>query len=167
LFSGRVDCPHIDDLAQEYDRRLLAGEAQEQSNPIPIITRRRDGLQHQHPFHKALAAAVEKPLGELIAAEEKKARLDRGREGSRLRRAFDILGRDLARLMDEDLREIQEDGLPVSVNGRGEVPPIRLIPEEVVAYMGENKTITLQVRKDLLVEEAQIMMEPEGVIQCC
>jgi hypothetical protein len=73
-FSGRVECPYIDQLALEYDQRLIAGGCQSDKNPMPIITRRRDGLQHAHPLYKTLAAAVEDPLGKLIAAEERKAR---------------------------------------------------------------------------------------------
>ena len=61
-FSGRVECPYIDDLAREYDECLAQGIDQSRTNPIPIIGRRRDGLQHVHPFHKQLAAAVQKPV---------------------------------------------------------------------------------------------------------
>jgi hypothetical protein len=73
-FSGRVECPFIDELARQYDQRLEEGKNQDERNPIPIITRRRDGLQQAHPFYRVLAAAVEKPLGDLIALEERKAR---------------------------------------------------------------------------------------------
>lgn len=163
-FSGRVECPYIDQLAQEYDRRHLADQPQDDRNPIPIITRRRDGLQEAHPFYKALAASVEAPLGELIKEEEKKAKESSGTESSTMRRTLDALGRDLARLIDEDLRELEEEGL----SGYGEVgssvPPIKLIPEQVVLYMGEAKTLTVQVRADLRPADVEVELDPEGVI---
>ena len=123
-FSGRVECPYIDQLAAEYDHRLVVGEGQDEKNPMPIITRRRDGLQHAHPFYKALAAAVEGALGKLIVEEERKARETSATENIGMRRALDSLGRDLARLIDEDLREMDEDGLTGGPGGK-EVQPSR------------------------------------------
>jgi hypothetical protein len=162
-FSGAVECRYIDDLASEYDRRFLAREPQDPSNNVPIITRSRDGLEHNHPFYRALAAAVEKPLGELIAAEEEKARGEGVNETAGLRRALDALGRDLARLIDEDLREIDDEGLPPEEGG--DVPPLKLVPEQVVTYMGEDKTVTVQVRADLGAQEATAEVEPGGVVE--
>jgi hypothetical protein len=164
LFSGHVECPYIDELAQEYDRRHLKGEPQDAKNPIPIITRRRDGLQEAHPFYKALAAAVEGPLGELVKEEEKKARESSGHESPKMRRTLDALGRDLARLIDEDLRELEEEGLAGVDQPGSKLPPIRLIPEQVVLYMGEHKTLTVQVRSDLKTTEIDVEVDPEGVI---
>lgn len=163
-FSGRVECAHIDQLALEYDRRLVAHEPQDEKNPIPIITRRRDGLRQEHPFYKALAAAVEKPLGDLIREEEKKAKESSGHESAKMRKTLDALGRDIARLIDEDLRDLEEEGLPGVGEAGSNIPPIRLIPEQAVLYMGEDKTLTVQVRADLKLTEIQVEVDPEGVI---
>jgi hypothetical protein len=138
-------------------------EPQEPSNNVPIITRSRDGLEHNHPFYRALSAAVEQPLGELITAEEERARGEGVHETPRVRRALDVLGRDLARLIDEDLREIDDEGLPPEDGG--EVPSLKLVPEQVVTYMGEDKTVTVQVSADLGVQEATAEVEPGGVVE--
>ena len=162
-FSGRVKCDYIDELAAEYDSRLVAHEPKEEPNPTPIISRHRDGLQRGHPFYKAMALAVENPLRELIAAEEKRSRNLIGEESPELRRSFDALGRELARLVDEDLRELEEEGL---IGGDGiNVPPLRLIPEHVVVYAGEDKTITLQARADLANGNPVVELDPEGVVE--
>ena len=80
-----------------------------------------------------------------------------------MRRSLDILGRDLSRLIDEDLRELDEDGLG---GGEGEeVAPIALIPEQVVVYMGEDKTLTIVVRKDLGMSSVEVSVEPGGVVE--
>ena len=135
---------------------------QDPSNPVPIITRRRDGLQHTHPFYKSLTAAIEPVLGNLIAEEEKRARKQANSETARMRRTLDALGRDLSRLIDEDLREIDEEGLL----GSGEsLPPIKLVPEQSVLYLGEEKTITAVVRADLGVHEIGCAVEPGGVVE--
>ncbi len=163
-FSGRVECEYIDQLASEYDRRLVAHELQVEINPVPIITRRRDGLQTTHPFYKALATAVEKPLAELIREEEKKAKENSGHESAKMRKTLDSLGRDLARLIDEDLRELEEEGLTGEGEMGSNVPPVKLIPEQAVLYMGEDKILTIQVRADLKVNEVEAEVDPEGVI---
>lgn len=162
-FSGVVQCRYIDELASEYDRRFLAREPQDPTNNVPIITRSRDGLEHNHPFYRALVTAVEEPLAELIAAEEEKAKGEGVHETAKTRRALDVLGRDLARLIDEDLRQIDDEGLPPEEGG--EVPPVKLVPEQVVTYMGEDKTVTVQVRADLRMEEATAEVEPGGVVE--
>lgn len=164
-FSGRIECPFIDDLAAEYDRRLLAREAQDQRNPIPIITRRRDGLQKSHPFYKSLALAAERYLGELVAEEEKKAREHVSTESVRLRKALDVLGRDLSKLVDEDLREVDEEGLPGSVGEGKTVPAVRIIPGEVVLYLGEEKTVSVIADRTLLGGNVSVQCEPAGVVE--
>jgi hypothetical protein len=164
-FSGRVECPFIDELARQYDQRLEEGKNQDERNPIPIITRRRDGLQQAHPFYRVLATAVEKPLGDLIALEERKAREEAAGESTAMRRSLDVLGRDLAKLIDEDLREIDEEGLPGGPEDGPNVPPIRLIPEQAVLYMGEDKTLTVQVRAQLKEEEVVCVVDPAGVVE--
>lgn len=162
-FSGRIECPFIDQLAEEYDHRLEVRKPQDSSNPVPIITRRRDGLQHAHPFYKALAGAVEPILGELIRDEEQRAKKHAKSETIRMRRTLDALGRDLSKLIDEDLREIDEEGLLGS--GTDSLPPVKLVPEQAVLYLGEDKTVSVIVRSDLEVDEVTSVVEPGGVVE--
>ncbi len=164
-FSGRLECPYIDDLAREYDRRLIAHEKQDEHNPVPIITRRRDGLQKSHPFYKAFAAAVETCLGPLVAEEEKRSREHASTESTHLRRMLDGLSRDLCKLIDEDFREIDEEGLLGSDVPGTNLPPIRLIPEEVVLYMDEDKTVSVMVVPELCASDVVVQCEPAGVVE--
>ena len=158
-FSGELTCRHIDQLAQEYDRRLMSGQRQDEPNPIPIIGRGRDGLQHNHPFYRALAAAAEVHLGSLIAKEEAEARERASTESPRLRRALDGLGRELSKLIDADLQEIDEEGLP------SETPPaLRLVPEEIVIYMGEDKTASVVAASALCGGTVTVQCDPAGVV---
>ena len=59
---------------EDYDELFTAGRQQDPANPIPIITRGRDGLEGDHPFRKALASAVESVLVELVREEEARAK---------------------------------------------------------------------------------------------
>lgn len=164
-FSGRVECAFIDVLAREYDERVERRERHPRDNHIPIITRTRDGLESNHPFTKVLAKSVEEVLGPLIKAEEDKAKQEGAFESSSLRKRLDAVGRDLARLIDEDLREIEADTLPIGPDGKPDVPDIKLIPEQAIAYVGEDKTLTLQVRVNLGVKDARVSLEPGGVLE--
>jgi hypothetical protein len=162
-FTGSITCEHIDTVALEYDDVESGGE-HSPLNPIPIISRSRDGLEHEHPFFKALVGAVEPMLGELVREEERKAREGEVRESARLRRALDTLGRDLGQLVDADLREIDEDGLSGGANG-GETEPLRIIPESPVLYIGEDKTISVVALRSLGATTIDVEADPEGVIE--
>ncbi len=163
-FSGRLECRYIDDLARDLDEAAQNEREAEPENPIPIISRSRDGLRREHPFYKLLAEAVESRLEPLIRAEEEKARSGAGRESVKMRRTLDSLGRDLGKLVDDDLRELDEDG----IGGPGddeEEAPLRIVPESVVVYMGDEKTLTVIVARSLGVDEVEAEVDPEGVVE--
>lgn len=163
-FTGSVSCEYIDALAHEYDEIESRGGLHGALNPIPIISRSRDGLEHEHPFYKALIAAVEPLLGELVREEERKAKEGEVYESARLRRALDSLGRDLGQLVDADLREIDEDGLSGD-RGDKDKDPLRIIPGAPVLYMGEDKTLSVVALRSLGKDKIEVEVDPEGVIE--
>jgi hypothetical protein len=165
-FSGRVECPYIDQIATDYDTRLLTGQPPDDANPMPIISRKRDGLQKVHPFYRKLAAAVEKPLSELVLEEEKRAREQTSAQSSRLKRRLDGLSRDISRLINEDLRAIEEEGLTGAQTASPNSSPVRLVPpEDVVLYMGEDKTVSVMVDPELNTHQVFVRCEPAGVVE--
>jgi hypothetical protein len=163
-FSGKLTCQYIDQLAREYDDRLEHGKAHPQQNPMPIISRRREGLNHSHPFYEALRQAVESPLGELVAEETDLARQAGNLEDARTRADLQRLAREMGRLMNEELRDIEAEELIDS--GEGEVPLLVIVPESVYAYVGENRTLTVAARRDRfnVGDEVQVFVDPEGVV---
>ena len=163
-FTGSITCEYIDTLALEYDNVDAAGGEHSPLNPIPIISRSREGLEHEHPFFKALVGAGEPLLAELVREEERKAKEGEVRESARLRRALDTLGRDLGQLVDADLREIDEDGLGGDKGGVG-TEPLRIIPESPVLYIGEDKTISIVALRSLGATTIEVEVDPEGVIE--
>jgi hypothetical protein len=163
-FSGSVICDYVDLLALEYDELEAKNEEHEALNPIPIISRSRDGLEHEHPFYKALARAVDSVIGLLVEDEEKKASQSEVREDAKLRRSLDALGKDLGQLIDEDLRDIDDNGLG-GAGGNGTDALIRIIPSNPVLYMGEDKTLSVIVSRSLEANELELEVDPEGVIE--
>jgi hypothetical protein len=81
-----------------------------------------------------------------------------------MRRAFQELGRDLGKLIDEDLREIDDDPLTGGTEGNVDLL-LRIIPGDVVMYMGEEKTISVVVSKSLNVNQVIAELDPEGVVE--
>jgi hypothetical protein len=163
-FSGVLKCPHVDLIAAEFDGEHAESREHSPSNPMPIITRSRDGLEHDHPFFKALAEAVEAVLGEFVRQEEARAQSESARESVRLRRTLDLLGRDLGKLIDADLREIDEDGLEGSGSG-GTDETLRVIPQSPVLYIGEAKTLSVVAPRSLGATEAAVEVDPAGVVE--
>jgi hypothetical protein len=162
--TGSITCEYIDVLARQYDDVENSGGEHSPLNPIPIISRSRDGLEHEHPFYKAFVSVVEPLLAELVHEEERKAKEGAVRESARLRRSLDSLGRDLGQLVDADLREIDEDGLAGDKRGSG-TEPLRIIPTDPVLYMGEDKTISVVALRSLGATTIEAELDPEGVIE--
>ena len=134
-------------------------------NPAPIISRRRDGLNPAHPFVQALRQAAEDPLGRLIAEEAERARRDAGNiESDETRSALDRLARELSRIIGEELRDIEAEELPDT--GEGEAPLLAIVPEQTIAYMGEDRTLTVAARADAVAEGdiVQVSTDPTGVV---
>lgn len=166
-FSGKLVCPHIDWLAREYDDRLDEYRLQDPKNPVPIISRRRDGLNTNHPFVDGLKEAVEGPLAILVAEEAERARREAGNiESGETRAALDRLAREVSRLVNEELQEIEADELP-PYGGAGEPPLITIVPGEAFAYMGEDRTLTIAVRNEgvSVGDEVHIEVDPGGVAE--
>lgn len=54
-FFGRITCGGIDDLAEQFNKRLESGDPHPETNPLFIVDpNRRGGLQERHPFVQAL-----------------------------------------------------------------------------------------------------------------
>lgn len=165
-FAGELRCEYIDQLARDYDDRLERGDPPDPSNPMPIITRHRDGLNDNHPFVSALYNAAETVLAKLIKDEEKKAKEELGElENQKTRSDLDRLAKEAGRLISEELKEIEAEELPEGEGG--EVPPLAIIPEMAYAYIGEDRTLTVAARKSRVSvgDEVDITLEPEGVVQ--
>lgn len=163
-FAGSVICEYIDTLALEYDNIESEGGEHNPSNPMPIISRSRDGLEHEHPFYQALVDVVEPLLKELVQQEEEKAAQEGVHENTRLRRSLDTLGRELGQLVDADLRDIDEDGLGGG-SGSGDTKPLRIIPENPVLYLGEDKTLSVVALRSLESNEIEVEIDTEGVVE--
>lgn len=165
--TGRLECPYIDELARVYDDRDDALEPHPPDNPLQIISRRRHGLTPEHPFTRALYRAVEEQLAPLVAQLEEESRAhSRELESARNRRLLDRLGRDMARLMAESMREIDDEDDP-GKRLSGPLPTIRIVPERVRLPIGETKGLSVVCNREGLEEGDEVLIEldPPGVAE--
>lgn len=164
-FTGKLSCRYIDQLAREYDDLLESGETPPASNPTPIITRHRDGLNDSHPFVQALYSAAEVKLAELVAEEEERARSALDLQSDQTKADLGRLAREASRLINEELKDIEAEELP-SIEG-GEPPLLSIVPEIAFAYMDEDRTLTVAARAEgvSVGDRVEISLDPEGVVE--
>lgn len=165
-FSGKLDCPYIDVLARAFDDRDEQHLTPDATNPMPIISRQRDGLEKDHPFVRALREAAEKPLGRLAKEEADRVRQKSDQsENAETRKALDKLGREFGRLLDEEMKEIEAE--EPTGGGVGEPPLLDIVPKQAYAYMGEDRTLTIHARAEGLAagDKVIINVEPRGVVE--
>lgn len=151
-YFGRIECPAIDDIAEEFNRQLEAGEGHSAANPMFVLDpNRRGGLEERHPFTRAL---YQQPI-EVLKAEFKKHReveKERRREveaketTDRLRR----LAREASKFMRDKLEEAGAltSGEEVRTTsfmkaGVGITPAFTQIPT------GTTKTFTVRASREL------------------
>ncbi len=102
-FYGRLVCPYIDDLWNDFDNRFEAGVPPEPNNPVPILDpSRQTGLTRGHPFVTALFREALKRLRPLV--EEERQREERQRaaiESDATRKRLNALEKAAAKFMQE------------------------------------------------------------------
>jgi CBS domain-containing protein len=141
LLRGILDCPYLDELIREFDRRSSHSEA----NPVRIVRRDRDGLVVEHPFFVGLAQAVVAELRPILDSLEPDSS---NAGGSRLRNDLHRAARLLGELLQTDLDELDSDG------GIGNVrptldTPIVVIPPVLRARVRSTRTLTLLIHRDV------------------
>ena len=102
-FYGRLTCPYIDELWNQFDDRFEAKEKPESTNPVPILDpTRKSGLTRDHPFVAALYRDALKRLRPLV--EEERQREEKQRvnvESQATRRCLDGLEKAALKFMRE------------------------------------------------------------------
>src|SRR6266571_966130 len=102
-FYGRLVCPYLDDLWNDFDNRFEAGEQPEPHNPVPIIDpSRQTGLTRAHPFVTALFREALKRLRPLIEEERQREEKQRAAiESDATRRRLNALEKAAAKFMEQ------------------------------------------------------------------
>ncbi len=151
-YFGRIECPAIDDLAEEYNDRLEAGKSHPPENPIFIFDpNRRDGLQEQHPFTKAL---YQKPIEILKAEFHKHKEAERHRrkqvEAKETTDRLKRLAREASKFMREKLEEAGVLGAGEEVRTKSfAVKGVGIAPAFTQIEVGASRTFTVRASRSL------------------
>jgi hypothetical protein len=158
-FFGRLDCPYIDDLWNDYDDRLEKGLQPTKANPKPVLDpTRKSGLTKDHPFVEDLFRQANYHLGRLVADERKRAEQDRKKIESRAtRKRLDSLEKLASKFIsDHTIGEAETreptDPVPSSqFRGRG----YYLSPPYGKLLVGESRACALVVQPHVFPEIAE------------
>ncbi len=152
-YFGRIDCPHLDQLMQEYEKRRKANDPHPAENPRLIVDpNRRHGLEKHHPFVKALLEVPITRLKALVAKdsdEEKAQQREVASEETRSR--LDKLAKLAGRFLRDELEELDVGGEGDDVDAdafakRGAV----IYPTYLNLAVGKERTLTLYVHRSAI-----------------
>jgi hypothetical protein len=106
-FFGKLTCPYIDELWNEYDDATELQAKSDPKNPFPVVDPlRKEGLVREHPFVQALFGEALKLLRPLVENERKQAESQKAKVESReTRKRLDKLESAAAKFMEDN----QED----------------------------------------------------------
>ena len=102
-FYGRLSCPYIDTLWNQFDDRFEVKDSFDPRNPVPILDpSRKSGLTRSHPFVEALYREALKRLRPLVEEERKREESERNQvENRTTRRYLNALEKAALRFMRE------------------------------------------------------------------
>lgn len=146
-FCGRIDAPEIHDLSRAVDKE----EGKNKLNPTRVISRNREGIVREHPYWRALCAAIDphlRPILEAMAAAEGAQR----KEGDQLRNRFNALNNTLANKLQELLDASDSGEIPSEADGEALNYDLAIIPPRRICKKGEVVTLTVRAPMDMPIE---------------
>ena len=165
-FSGWIKCDDIDRIVEEYDGRAEKRLPHPADNPMPIISRRRDGLADEHPLYQAIKRLAEDQLGPLVASRERRIKAQsESVEQESTTRLLSALARAAARFMEEAAEE-EEIDLDLT-SGSQPAPSLAIIPGALEITIGADRVLTIMASKEGLVSgaTADLDLAPPGVVK--
>lgn len=165
-FAGWIKCDDIDRIADEFDSRAEKQLPHPTDNPMPIISRRRDGLVEEHPLYQAIRRLAEAELGPLVAAREQRAKeRTRSVEQESTTRLLSQLAKAAAKFMQE---AAEEEDLDLDLTGGTEpTPSLTIVPGAVEMATGSDRVLTVMAAKAGLNGLVNVDLEfaPPGLVQ--
>lgn len=142
-FTGVLTCPYIRELQNRFDDADSATD--DPGNPLPIITRTRQGLSREHPFTIALAKFVEAQLRPLVEAEEMVQAERAGQMTEDTKRRLRQVARDLGTKMVAVMKRLEVDYEPEGGTDGPSPEPVRLrvVPPTIYLQPEASQTISI------------------------
>lgn len=156
VFFGRLVCPGIDDLWNDYDDRFERKQGFETRNPRPVVDpSRRTGLTRNHPFVDALVREVLKRLRPLVEEERRRAESQRATiENTATRRRLNELERAASEFLRDHAAEDDSaaDSARQDVSLRLKQKGFSLQPPYVQIIRGDSVNFVFSVLQEVFPE---------------
>ena len=155
-FYGKISCPYIDVLWNEFDDANEDQAKTNSKNPIPIVDPlRKEGVVRDHPFVQGLFGEALKRLRPLVENERKQAESQKAKvESKETRKRLDKLESAAAKFMeekqgnDEISRDPNKDDQGTKLKERG----YSLNPPFAQIVCGHSQKFWLNIRQDAFPE---------------
>ncbi len=141
---GWLEFDAVDELTRELDDLEERDEDPPDSNPFPIISRIRNGLEKTHPAYRALRAAVRPIVDEYLKSAADSAGAS-AHETSETQRRSELTAREVVKWTIEQEQEI--DTLLAEPGIRR--PAFEIIPTTRVLEHGQRASFTVRARADV------------------
>lgn len=155
-FYGKLVCPFIDDLWNEFDDRFENGLPPQPANPIPILDpSRQTGLTRAHPFVQALYREALKRLRPLVEEERQREENQRAAiESDATRKRLDALEKAAAKFMEDfgEDEDIARDPDGAQAGSQFKTRGYALNPPFAQVIKGHSQRFALAVKQDIFPE---------------
>ncbi len=151
-FFGRLVCPYIDKLWNDYDDAQEKRLPTDQKNPMPVFDPgRRAGLTREHPFVQALFGEALKVLRPLVEEERKRAEGQRASvENRETRKRLDKLEDAAAKFMEQqqDDEDFTRDANSTDQTSRLKEKGYSINPPFIQIVAGQSQKMWLNVHQN-------------------
>ncbi len=151
-FFGKLVCPYLDTLGNEYDDSQEQKRSSDEKNPMPIIDPgRRAGLTREHPFVQALFGEALKHLRPLVEEERKRAEGQKAEvENRQTRKRLDKLEDAAAKFMEQqqDDQDFTRDPDTTDKTKHLQEKGFSLNPPFIQLVLGHSQRMWLNIHQD-------------------
>lgn len=150
FFFGKLRCEYIDDLWNDFDKRMEEGLPADSKNPCPIIDpNRQGGLRRDHPFFKVLQQEVLKRLRPLVEEERQREASQRAEvENRETRCQLNELEKIASKFMEDHQEEETDRDNPTDQEGGRKPLDFRLTPPFAQIVVGHRQRFWLNVSQE-------------------
>lgn len=149
-YFGKLICPHIDTLCDEYDQLRGAGSRYPATNPSLVIDpNRQGGLRRDHPFTQALFEFPKQKLKELIEIDRNKDREQHTRVANeKTEKQLKLLAQLASRFLQGHLEEFEEISTTTDIDSDTFTKKgVLIIPTFCTIAINEERIFTFRAKR--------------------
>ncbi len=146
-YFGKLECPFIDKLLQEYDDRRKRNTSHQMDNPSLLVDpNRQSGLRRDHPFTKALLNIPSEVLKKFLEQDKKSIKKQSQEIANKeTQERLSALAKAAGKFIAEHVDNVEETNIGDPDNDTLATKGLIIIPARFSIAVGEIKNLTLYV----------------------